>query len=212
LSTRTSLLLVGLTLLIPACSVTLEKSETTLTPAETATTLGALEPLLLAADGLGAIPFGAADEGVVADLTSRFGAPDRDSGWVSPDPIHGACPGITIRVVGWGSFEALFADGTEDAAAGFFAWTYGFDPATTAAGTDPRGLNLVTAEGVGLGTPRADLVAAYGSRIVADGSGLTASFRIDPGAPIGISGLLDGEDPAAVVTSIESFPGCGPRA
>jgi hypothetical protein len=210
---RISLLATGFVLLVTACSVTIEQPETTTSiAATTQTTLPGLEPLVLTPDGLGAISFGAHSEGVVADLTSRFGAPDRDSGWEPPDGIYGSCPGVAVRTVGWGSFEALFTDAGADRLPEFFAWTYGFDLATSTAGVDPRGLDLRTAEGIGLGNTRADFEVAYGDRWLdtSDGSGLSWSFHIYPDDPTGMRGLLDGGNDASPVTFIESAPGCDP--
>jgi len=208
---RISLLVTGVVLLATACSVTIEQPETTTSsPATTQTTLPGLEPLLLAPNGLGAISFGADVDRVVAGLTARFGAPDRDSGWEPPSGIRGTCPGVAVRAIGWGSFETVFTDAGADRLPEFFAWAYGFDPTTTTAGEDPRGLALRTAEGVGLGNTRADFQAAYGPRWLDSSpeSGLSWSFHIDPAEPIGIRGILDGGAASSLVTFIESAPGC----
>ena len=210
-----SLLLTGVSLFASACSVTLEQETTTSLPASTTqTTLATLEPLVLAPDGLGAVSFGVDAPTVMADLTSRFGGSDSDTGWVPPEGIYGTCPGLLVRAVGWGSFAALFTDAGADRLPEFFAWTYGFDLATTTGGVDPRGLDLRTEEGIGLGSTATELDAAYGSRLLATSghAGAGWGFRIDPDDPIGMRGLMSGGEPGSVVTSIESAPACSPEA
>lgn len=212
--TAFSLLLVAVATVASGCAVSLETDEPSTAPSSTtATTLPALESLVLAVDGLGQISFGSEPDLVIAELTSRFGAPDRDSGWNPPAGLFATCPGVMVRVVGFGSFEALFTDGGTDRLPEFFAWTYGFDPATTTGGVDPRGLDLRTAEEIGLASTKDQLTAAYGARLTdtSDDSGLTWSFGIDAEEPIGMRGLLDGPDSGAAITFIESAPGCSIR-
>jgi hypothetical protein len=212
--TTFSLLLIALATVATACAVSLETDEPPTAPSSSAaTTLPALAPLVLAADGLGGIPFGSQPDPVIAELTSRFGAPDRDTGWNPPAGLFATCPGVMVRVVGFGSFEVLFTDSGADRLPEFFAWTYGFDPATTTGGIDPRGLDLRTAEGIGLASTGEQLTAVYGARLAdtSDDSGLSWSFGIDTAEPIGIRGLLSGPEPGALVTFIESAPGCGIR-
>ena len=210
--TRHILLLVGLVVAAAGCSVSLESDTTTPpTTAVPVTTLPALEPLVLAADGLGSIRFGTEAESVIADVTSRYGAPDRDTGWVAPEGPYGACPGLLVRVVGFGSFELLFSDAGTARLPEFFAWSYGFDPTTTRAGVDPRGIDLLTAAGIGLGSTWEEVTSAYGAGAVdtSEDSGRGRSFAIDGDRPIGIRGLLDGEGDTGRVTFLESAPGCG---
>jgi hypothetical protein len=207
MNARLSIALAGFSLLSAACSVSVEQPETTLPAPETSSTLARLEPLFLAPDGLGAISFGGRVDEVVADLTSRFGAPDRDTGWEAPEGIYEDCPGLLVRAVGWGSFETLFSDKGTDRPPEFFAWSYGFDLDTTTSGADPRGLDLRTQEDIGLGSIRAELMAAYGARLTTS-SGSSWSFQIDPGDSLGMRGLIDGGEDGSRVTSIESAPGC----
>jgi len=202
---------VALGLVAAACSVTVEGRDVTQTPPTSSNR--PLDPLRLAPDGLLAVSFGRGVDEVTEDLTSRFGAPDTDSGWIAADNLYGTCPGDQTRAIGWGSLVTLFAMGDPvTAASGFFAWTYGFDLATNTGGADPRGIDLVTEDDIGLGSTRTELVVAYGTRLTEteDLVAETWSFDIDAEEALGMRGLLDGPGQAATVTSIESSPGCSP--
>ena len=134
-------------------------------PGETQTDQDALGPeasgLVLTADGIGPILIGQPFDDVRTALANQVGGWDIDSG-DRPDAVHvPTCDGETTRLVGWGNLTLLFTGDPGDLR--FATWTYGFDPVTGSA-EDVRVLGLVTPEGIGLGSSRSDITAAYGDR------------------------------------------------
>ncbi|HYH50456.1 MAG TPA: hypothetical protein VEG38_13000 [Acidimicrobiia bacterium] len=109
--------------------------------------------IVLSADGIGAFPFGAQPDPVIAGLTLRWGPPDGDTGWVpAGSSPFGACPGTVVRAVNWKGLTVAFSDGgTPWGAAGqhhLFRWEYrvddpppgpevGIDPATVQTAATP---------------------------------------------------------------------------
>ena len=204
--------MLALGLVIGACTV-----RDTVTSASSTTTIPGLQdaqvPIVLEVDGLGAVDLGSDVSSVVQKLTDRFGEPDRDSDWIPADsPVYGKCPGAGLRAVGWGSFFALFIDeGAGPDTARWFSWTYGFDHDTSFGGVDPRGLDLTTIEGIGIGSTRAELRTVYGARLVETGDAAIDvwTFEIDPASSEHLSGSLSGPDETAMVQFIERVPACG---
>ncbi len=194
-------LLLGMTLVLGGCATSTAPTSTT-NPAPLAT-------LQLTVDGLGDVLFGLDPETVIADISALYGEPDFDSGWVPSEPnIFGTCPGETMRAIGWGSLAAIFIDdGTTDLGGWFYTYTYGYDYSENIGGVDPRGLNLETADGIGLGSTVADLEAVFGA-----GLAVTGDIELDIwsfAAPeAGFRGLLSGGEAADAVTLIEPIDGC----
>ena len=117
--------------------------------------------LVLTADGIGPILIGQPFDDVRTAFSDEVGGWDIDSG-DRPDAVHvPTCDGDTTRLVGWGNLTLLFTGDPDDLR--FATWTYGFDPVTGSA-EDVRALGLVTPEGIGLGSSRTDITAAYGDR------------------------------------------------
>ncbi len=204
--------MLALGLVMGACTV-----RDTATSAPSKTTIPDLAPTLVSivldVDGLGAVDLGSDVPTVLQELTNRFGEPDRDSDWIPADsPVYGKCPGVAVRAIGWGSFFALFVDeGAGPDTALWFTWTYGFDHDTSFGGVDPRGLDLTTPEGVGIGSTREELRSLYGARLTETGNAAIDvwTFEIDPANTEHLSGLLSGPDETATVQFIERVPGCG---
>ena len=169
--------------------------------------------VVLRTDGVAIVDLGADPQSVIGTLTSRFGDPDRDSGWIDPtSAVYGSCPGPELRAVGWGSFFALFVGaGSGDQGSRWLTWTYGFDHAIALGGVDPRELRLRTDAGIGLGSTRRDLRSAHGDQLRETGDDLIDvwSFEIDDGAEARLRGALSGPGPDARVVFIERVPGCG---
>jgi hypothetical protein len=114
-----------------------------------------------------------------------------------------------MRAVGWGSLVTIFVnDRADPLGERFLTYTYGYDYTENEGGVDPRGLDLQTAEGIGIGSTVDDLRAAYAGAVSIDGdSELDVwSFEIEGSA---LAGLLDGPEGSNVVTLIELRPGCG---
>jgi hypothetical protein len=177
----------------------------------TAEGLPAASELSLTPTGIGQVDFGTPPEETIAAFTAAIGGPSEDYAWTA-EPIFGDCPGEFTRGVTWGSLVALFSDdgaGNQE----FFAWTYGYDPATGTSGSDARELGLRTLEGIGLGSTRAELGAAFGERLIEeeDLSIEVWGFTVDPDQTQYLRGLLSGPGDDAVVIVIESFPGCQSR-
>lgn len=182
---------------------------TTAAPATTTTDLVPLPTVTLAPDGLGDLLVGFPPADVIAGLTALFGEPDLDSDWFATGPSpYGTCPGATMRAVGWGSLVTIFVnDGEDPLGERFYTYSYGYDYATNQGGVDPRGLELTTDAGIGIGSTVAQLTASYGDRLAVEGDPSlgTWSFRIGSSP---FRGLLTGRDPDSTVTLIELAPGC----
>ena len=168
-------------------------------------------PVVLGVAGLDAVRIGDEAAVVVAELTSLFGAPSVDTGWgPGNSPVYGRCPAEELRAVGWGSFFGIFLRASQGAPEPFFTWTYGYihDQGTT--GVDPRGLDLETSQGAGLGTTRAELRALYGDRLeeIGDAALDLWSFTVDGAADEHLRGALSGSGDDAVVQLIERVPSC----
>jgi hypothetical protein len=195
------LIIIALGLTATACSATPPPTTTTVPPP--------LPDLELSQDGLGDVAFGLSPDEVVAEMAGRFGDPDHDTDWIPAEPnAYGSCPGETMRAIAWGSLAAIFVDdGTSDLGGYFYTYTYGYDYSENTGGVDPRGLDLRTAEGVGLGTTVADLRAAFGPDLTVDGDQVldTWTFRDDAA---GLKGLLSGPDDSDAVTLIQPIVGC----
>jgi hypothetical protein len=189
------------TIFIGACS-TATSTTTTSNPAPLAT-------VELTESGLGDVLFGLDPDTVVADLTARFGAPDLDSGWIPSTPnLFGACPGETMRAIGWGSLVTIFVDdGQSDLGGWFYTYTYGYDYAENIGGVDPRGLGLQTGDGVGLGTTVANLRAVWGDGLIIDGDADLDIWTFTAES-FGFKGLLSGPENTSMVTLLEPIESC----
>lgn len=132
-------------------------------------------------------------DAISRDVSARLGSPTSDSGW---QPTVGeSCAGSTdARVLWWGDFRMTFERYQGDGVVRdeLSAWTVG-DP--TLFGLAPIGVvpestpsNIVTLEGIGLGSTLDDVEAAWsnvndgGDRhlVVVDGGG-TLTMRLDDG-------------------------------
>jgi hypothetical protein len=115
--------------------------------------------LVLTADGIGPYLIGHPFDDVRNGIAGDIGGWDIDSD-DRPDAVHvPTCAGDVTRLVGWGNLTLLFTG--DQGSLTFATWTYGFDPLTGSA-EDVRVLGLVTPEGIGPGSTRADIESAYG--------------------------------------------------
>jgi hypothetical protein len=195
------LIIIVLGLTATACAAAPLPTTTTVPPP--------LPDLELSRDGLGDVAFGLSPDEVIAEMAGRFGAPDHDTDWIPAEPnAYGSCPGETMRAISWGSLAAIFVDdGTSDLGGYFYTYTYGYDYAENTGGVDPRGLDLRTAEGVGLGTTVSDLRAAFGPDLTVDGDQVLDAWTFRDDAA-GLKGLLSGPDDTDAVTLIQPIVGC----
>ncbi len=179
------------------------------TAVTTTTTPAPLAILDLSPDGLGDVLFGVDPDTVIADISARFGEPDHDSRWIPAEPnIYGSCPGNQMRAIGWGSLVAIFIDdGSSDLGGWFYTYTYGYDYSKNTGGIDPRGMELLTASGIGIGSSTTDLRIAFGDDLsIAGDEDLDVwSFAAETA---GFRGLLSGSEDEDTVTLIEPTDGC----
>ena len=118
-----------------------------------------MDGVVLDGDGLGIVGFGAPVEPALGTLIEALGQPVADTGWIDPFSIYGDCPGSRLRVVEWPGVLAFFGD-PEDrylhrdpAGEHFMSWRLG------TFGPDPYMLR--TAAGIGVGSTRDEVAAAY---------------------------------------------------
>ncbi len=167
---------------------------------------------MLAPDGLGVVSFGADMDEAVAAVTAALGAePSDDTGWIDPFAEFGTCPGTEVRGVSWGDLRLIFGDADTRLVPLGERHFYGFTYRTGRRGPD----GLTTAEGIGLGSSRAELEAAYGEELelflddtITGGPRYQIGFEIDSSTYL--SGILSSED--GVVVWLDGGVGCAPIA
>jgi hypothetical protein len=116
--------------------------------------------LVLTQRGLGPFEVGDPFQVVSDQLVQVFGGPDADSDNPTSTVYVPTCGGQTDRLQSWGNFIVMFTGSPNDLR--LASWTYGFDP-ITGSGEDVRRLNLLTDEGIGLGSTRGEVERAYGA-------------------------------------------------
>ena len=193
--TRILLVLAALLAVVAACSTAGDSSG------------GGASDLELRPDGIGRYTVGQPADEVIAGVSGAIGGPDADSTDADTPLLIPDCGATGTRVVSWGNLVLFFVD--RGAASVFATWSYGFDPVTGNA-DDVRRLSLVTAEGIGLGASRADLMAAYGSDVVfsPDAALDLETFSIDGSEPEFISGRLPSVASDATIQLLERQPAC----
>lgn len=194
-----SVLAIGLS----ACSLT-----TTPTP-DTTTTLALGSPaseLVLLDNGLGPFRFQDSGEAVIEGVTATIGGWDADSSDNDALALP-FCEQGQARLVSWGSLVLTFV--TRDGSEAFTGWSYGFDP-LTGDSEDNRHLDLATPEGILLGSPRDDLIEAYGSAVsITDDTIVdTAAFIIAGDTLTQLAGKLDRAGSSGRVDFLETTPSC----
>ncbi len=165
------------------------------TPVET-TPAPADSGFVLGPDGLGVLPFGADPEQTVTFVTSVFGAPTADTGWVDPFDI-GPCGGTRIRQVNWNQLQLEFGD-VSDVVAGrdhLYAYFYGVEGSST-----PLPAGLQTAEKIGAGSSVAELFAAYpGATLLQGDEFIGPSFTVNDNLAGRVSGITDTDVVEAII-------------
>jgi hypothetical protein len=147
--------------------------------------------------GIGDVMFDTDAGAAIQSLTTTFGTPTTDSGWVvAGSSRFGACPGQQVRGVRWGQLQTLFSD--EGGTQHFFTYTYGL-------GNREAGPELRTDVGVGLGSTVAQVQAAYPDAQVGSDPARGAFFT-DEAA--GLSGSFDQPGAAGKVTRIVGGTPC----
>ncbi len=153
--------------------------------------------LALGPDGIdGLAPLGLDAEHALAHFETAFGLPNEDVSFPCPGHVGG------VRSVRWADLTALFADST------FVGYLDGLHYPN-----DGPLLELTTTEGVGIGSTRRELVAAYGDRVqigppTDDVQGDVEEFMIDDGR---LSGLIEGKGETGVVITVRAGVACFPE-
>jgi hypothetical protein len=193
--------LVACTALIGACSPGDGPS--------TAPTPSSPPGLVLRASGIGSYDVGMPAERVIEGISSEIGGPDADSTESDSSVIVPDCGVASVRLVSWGNLALIFSGEEPDSP--FLTWSYGFDPVTASA-DDLRRLGLVTDEGIGLGSPRADVERAYRGRIMIVDDALIniSTFTIDGDEAEHLTGRFPTTEPDDTVQYLERAPGCSP--
>ncbi|HVR32976.1 MAG TPA: hypothetical protein VMS74_09765 [Acidimicrobiia bacterium] len=182
-------------------------TETTTTTTVPETTTIPSEPApVLRADGIGDLAFGDDAARAFEALVSWFGVPDHDTGWVDQSENYGICLGETVRFVRWGSLQTFFSDGPTD-------WAPGgqrhFASYTQAVYFDGDEIELVTADGLALGSPVGDIRALYGDEAVYDDEIYGPVFVVDLPGPAQQWGPVTGLDPDDTIEAITGSYACG---
>lgn len=152
----------------------------------------------LGPDGLvGLVPLGLDEAHALIMLNAAFGLPNEDVSFPCVDPTG------EMRSVRWADLTAFFMD---EKFVGFLDGLH--------YPNDGHPLELTTAEGIGMGTPRNALVAAYGDRLKVvpppDGvQGDVEGFQVDDGR---LSGLIEGDDETGVVIMVRAGVACFPES
>jgi len=152
----------------------------------------------LGPDGLGDLaPLGLDEAHALVMMNTAFGPANEDLSFPCADPAG------EVRSVRWADLTAFFMDGR------FIGFLDGLHYPN-----DGHPLELTTTEGVGIGSSRAELVAAYGDRLKVgappDGvQGDVEEYRIDDGK---LSGLIEGEGETGVVITVRAGLACFPEA
>lgn len=165
--------------------------------------------LALRASGIGSYDVGLPAELVIEGISSQIGGSDADSTEPDSSVIVPDCGVASVRLVSWGNLVLFFSGEEPDSP--FLTWSYGFDPVTASA-DDVRRLGLVTDEGIGLGSPRADVERAYRGRIVILDDTLidVSTFTIDGDEAEHLTGRFPTTDPDEAVQYLERAPACSP--
>lgn len=187
---------------VPSTTRPPETTDTTDPPTTTTT----LAPLVLEADGLGPVEFGATPEEAIAEVTARLGPASSDSGWVNSRGTFGTCPGNLTRVVRWESLRLFFSDGPTDFGEDVYHFFY---YSQSSVETDVV-IALRTAAGIGIASTVEELTDAYGNRLTIEStSPFGATFSVADGGPGLLSGTLTESVPEGQVTSLAGGFGCG---
>ena len=191
---------------------TTTSTTTTAAPEETTTTIAGPVVVQLTNEGIQAgavwVPFGTDDDDAVAAIEAILGAPTTDSGWIPAWGDYGVCPDPLVRAVEWDALITLYTTAESDfwSPAGtehFFSFNY------LAAVSPP---NLMTPEGIGIGSTLAELDAAYPGEVVIDEAFFDPalgfwSYRLMDWT--GVWGYASGQADTSTITSINGGSGCG---
>lgn len=145
----------------------------------------------LATDGLGSASFGADPDGTISFVSSFYGEPTADTGWVDPFTIgDGSCGGAGQRQVEWDDLRLEFGDVSDirQDRRHFFAYSYGEEGSLGE--VVPAG--LATPLGITAGSTVGQLIEAYPSTDLRVGDDFIApNFAVNVNLTGRMSGLAD---------------------
>jgi hypothetical protein len=154
------------------------------------------------------VPFGTDDDETVAALVAVLGEPTTDSGWIPAWGDYGVCPDPQVRAVEWDALITLYTNAETDfwfpaGTEHFFSFNYLADDSPP---------NLMTPEGIGIGSTLGELEAAYPGEIEIDEAFFDPalgfwSYRL--GGWTGLWGYASGQADTSTITSINGGRGCG---
>ena len=163
-------------------------------PPTTDTTLMA-ESIVLAPDGIGALPFGKQAARALKGLTQALGRADE---WRT---VASAADCGATRIFSWGNFDVLVneAGATSATTRGLVGWSLHDG--------GPRALDIRTGKGVGIGSTVSTLEAAYGADLnVAQTEGRPTLTITTPNGVI--TGELNGLGPSDTIRSLRAGAAC----
>lgn len=194
----------------PGASTSTSTTEPTTTTSTTEPTTTTTEPperaLVLRPDGLGDLYFGDPAGDVLGGLEVVLGAPDEDTGWVDQLENYGTCLGSEVRFVRWRSLNVFFTDGPSDWGPADFRHVAAY---THSGFLDPDVLDLVSSDGLSLGSPVGDVRALYGQGAVTDDEVFGPLWVFDPPGSGYQWGEVSGTEPEDTVESISGGFACG---
>lgn len=194
------------TTVVTTTTASVADTTTTTTEPTTTTTLAPERELVLRPDGIGGSYFGDRAGPVFDALVAVLGEPDEDTGWVDQLENYGTCLGSEVRFVRWRSLNVFFTDGPSDWAP---AETRHLASYTQASFFGPDPLDLVTSDGVTLGTRVGDVRARYGDEAVVDDEIFGPLWIWDPPGSAYQWGEVSGTAPEDTVLSISGGFACG---
>lgn len=214
-STTTSIVATTTTRAPTTTTTTTQAPTTTTTTTEaptTTTTMTVPAVVQLTNQGIHAgdvwVPFGTDDDETVDALVAVLGEPTTDSGWIPAWGDYGVCPDPMVRAVEWDALITLYTNAETDF--WFPAGTEHFFSFNYLASDSPP--NLLTPEGIGIGSTLAELEAAYPGEIEIDEAFFDPalgfwSYRL--GGWTGLWGYASGQADTSTITSINGGRGCG---
>lgn len=178
------------------------------------------DALVAQPDGLGLVRMGDDADTVIEVISGRLGEPDDDSGWQPKGSVYGVCAGEQTRVVTWGQLTAVFSDGPSTYAPAGTPHLLTYETSDWEDPVGGRGQGPQTQDGVGVGSTRAELEAAYPPEDILDVAPADEpragywywALYIDPlpeRRSDGLYGFLTGDGPDDVVVSLGAGEACG---
>lgn len=191
---------------IATTTTTTVPDTTTTEPAETTTTTTVRDEFVLRPEGIDRLFFGADPETVIDEVTDRLGEPTDDTDWLDQmEEFDGLCGGTEARFVTWDNLRLFFTDRESDWVPGA---TRHFEAYIVTEGDDD--LVFETDEGVGVGSSRAEIEAAFGDRVsFLDHPIYGEIFEVDPRGAGYLYGSLTGLGDDDVAIEIVGGTLCG---